>query len=422
MTLTTKSPLRDDTGAIVGVVGLARDITQRKAVEESLRQSEERLRLVIDTVQDYAIYVLDAEGRIATWNGGAQAITGWRADEAVGRSWEMLFPEPDLASGEPGKEMARARELGRFTGEGLRRRKDGSLFWADVALYALRDPAGALRGYVKVARDLTQRREDEERIRTLNAELEDRVVARTRQLEDANAELQGFASNVAHDLRAPLRGIYGFGEALLEDHADRLDETARSHLRRILAGAVRMESLIQDLLAYGRLSRQEMPVGTVDLDAIVREAIENLSAELRESRAELTVAPNLPAVRGNHTVLVQVVQNLASNALKFVDRDARPRVRIDAVREDGQVLLTVADNGIGIEPDHRERIFRVFERLHGQDAYPGTGIGLAIVRKGVERMGGAVGVEAGAAGGSRFWVRLPAAGPAAADRSADLPR
>jgi signal transduction histidine kinase len=228
----------------------------------------------------------------------------------------------------------------------------------------------------------------------------------TRRLKQVNEELESFVYSVSHDLRAPLRAIQGFAQALLEEHADRLSPSGGEYARRIVAAAERMDMLINDLLDYNRLSRAEIRLQRISLERVVDEAISQLEAEIRRAQAQITVERPMPEVMGHHTVLVQVVGNLLSNAIKFVAPGVRPEVRVWAEERDGQVRLWVEDNGIGIPPEHCERIFRIFERLHGIESYPGTGIGLAIVRKGMDRMGGQAGVESEVGRGSRFWVEL----------------
>lgn len=204
------------------------------------------------------------------------------------------------------------------------------------------------------------------------SELERRVAERTAALQEANAELEAFGYSVAHDLRAPLRAIQGFGQALREDHAGRLDEEGQDYLRRIEAAAEELDRMIQDLLAYSRLGRVEMQLQPVNLGEVVGEALAMLVEEIRGREAVVRVENSLPVVTGHRAVLMQAVGNLVSNALKFVPAGTPPRVRVAAEPRDGRVRLWVEDNGIGIAPEHQERIFRVFERLHGPESYPGT--------------------------------------------------
>ncbi len=239
-------------------------------------------------------------------------------------------------------------------------------------------------------------------------ELEERVAARTAELEERNAELEAFSYTVSHDLRAPLRAIQGFSQAILEDQADRLDDEGREYAVRVVRAAARLDLLIQDLLAYSRLSRADLTLARVDMGAAVHDALVQLESDLQQRGASVEVTEPFGYVRAHRTTLVQVLANLVSNAAKFVAKGTTPVIRISAERRGAVLRCVVEDNGIGVAEEHRDRIFRVFERLHGIEAYPGTGIGLAIVRKGLERMGGRAGMEPGGDQGSRFWIELPA--------------
>jgi signal transduction histidine kinase len=236
--------------------------------------------------------------------------------------------------------------------------------------------------------------------------LEKRVSERTQQLQAANDDLEAFGYSVSHDLQAPLRAMHGFAEALLEDYSDSLDELGKEYARRIVLSALRLEDLIQDLLAYSHLSRSELSLKVIDLKELMLQVLNEIQPEIEENHAEIKIQSPLPQVIGHRPTLVQVITNLLINAMKFVQVGVRPEVQVWAETHDNWVRLWVADNGIGIAPEHQKRIFQVFERLHGQETYSGTGIGLAIVRKSVERMEGQVGVESQSGQGSRFWIEL----------------
>ncbi|MEG5172447.1 CHASE3 domain-containing protein [Microcoleus sp. B3-D7] len=304
---------------------------------------------------------------------------------------------------------------------------------------------------ISTAIDVTARKQAEAEIRMLNATLERRVELRTNQLQAANEELEAFAYTVAHDLRAPLRGMQGLAEALLEDYRDLLDELGQEYAQQIVNSGQQLEELIQDLLAYSRLSRTDLSLQVLDLESVVAEAIAMVKADAKSRHAQISVRSPLPAVIAHRVTLVQVIANLLTNAIKFVE-GAPPQVQIWAQEieqpqegetdsdaagelergtvgqwEHSQLLMVspllpvpiirlwVEDNGIGIALEHQKRIFRVFERLHGIESYPGTGIGLAIVKKGLDRMGGQVGVESQVGQGSRFWIQLRKHDPKADD-------
>jgi signal transduction histidine kinase len=305
----------------------------------------------------------------------------------------------------------------------------------NLTVSLVRNAAGEPQYFISIVEDINARKQAEAEVRLLNATLEHRVSERTRQLDEVIQEMEAFAYSVSHDLRAPLRAMQGFAQALQEDFADHLGPLAQQYCRRIVAAAARMDTLILDLLAYSRISRAHLQLQPLSLDAALQEALNFLEVEIHESQAQVVIQTPLPWVRAHPATLGQVVSNLLSNAIKFVEPGVWPQVEVWAEpREEGTgaraagerggaqrrpapvaegakkrrwVRLWVADNGIGIDPAHQERIFRVFERLHGIEAYPGTGIGLAIVKKGIERMGGRVGVESRLEAGSRFWVELP---------------
>ena len=235
-------------------------------------------------------------------------------------------------------------------------------------------------------------------------ELEAKVAQRTAQLEEINQELKAFSYSISHDLKAPLRAIQGFSTALLEDYGRDLDDLGREYAHRLVSSAQHMEMLIQDLLTYSRLSRSQIELTSVNLSLVINKALQQLQTPIKSSQAQITVELPLASIYGNSTVLTQVVTNLISNAIKFVASSEIAQIRISTETKEDRVRLWIEDNGIGIKPQHQSRIFRVFERLHGLETYPGTGIGLAIAKKGIERIGGEIGVESQPNCGSRFWI------------------
>ncbi len=709
--------------------GLKKAKQRTEAIAFSLKESEEQYRLIVEGVEDYAIFMLDPNGRIATWNVGAERIKGYQAAEIIGRPYSILFRAEDVEHHIPEQELQIAATEGHFVGEGWRQRKDRSLFWASSVLTALRDEAGNLCGFSKVTRDITERKRAEEESRKLLKELSDvkfaldraailavtdargtitdvndqfcqisqyskeeligqthrlinsgyhpkeffqnlwstiskgnvwhgeiknkakdetyywvdttivpflddqgkpfqylairfnisdrklaeevihcsaerlealheidrailraesvaeiaraalsrlrrvvpyeqelvvlfkfetneaellaggldgdfaratvplsslmpveiplhqgviryvedlatleerppllerqlaedkrsllsvslivegeligqldlfarhigaftsehqeiasevanqlavaiqqarlreqlqryanqleqRVTERTAALQEANEQLEVFVYSVSHDLRAPLRGMQGLAQALVEDYAPQLGDEGQLYANHLVASAQQMNTLLEDLLNYSRLSRADINVQVLDLTSVVATVFTQLEAEFQEKQAQVKVETPLPKVMGHRTTLIQVVTNLVMNAIKFMLPGVQSQVRVWAQEVEsggaegvgGEVVtdisqnnsassassskwirLWVEDNGIGIKPENQERIFQVFERLHGAETYPGTGIGLAIARKGVERMGGRVGVESQLGQGSRFWIEL----------------
>ena len=387
--------VNDEEGNQIGFGKITRDLTERRLVEQ-------RIRLLIESVEDYAIYSLDTDGNVTSWNLGAQRIKGYAADEILGKHFSQFYTPEDAAAGLPAQALQTAEREGHYEREGWRLRKDGSRFWSNVVVTAIRDDEGNLVGYSKVTRDITDRKKLIDQLNEHAGELELRIAER----EQTNAELEAFSYSVSHDLRAPLRAIGGFSEALKEDYADRLDAMAMGYVNEIIAAAARMNQLVQDLLDYSRLGRVELGVQPVNVSQAVGKALQQLG----EDPAKITIDLETGSlVMAHESTLVQVISNLLSNALKFHARNAEPQVRIwSAIQPDGRILrLSVHDNGIGIAPHHHERIFQVFERLHDRESYPGTGIGLAIVKRAIQRMGGTYGLESELGESSTFWIELP---------------
>jgi signal transduction histidine kinase len=290
-------------------------------------------------------------------------------------------------------------------GEYRIRRRDGSM--VEVEFRAV---ANFLPGlHLSVMNDITVRKQAENQVRRLNEELEGRVEERTAKLREALREIDTFSYSVAHDLRGPLRAMTGFSEALLQDHAPKLDDEGQDFARRIAEAGRRMDALIMDILSYSRLSRAEVPLQPVDLDAIVSQVIDQMGKEIRDRQATVTVRSPLPRVIGYGSMLQQVVTNLLSNGVKFSRPGVPPEITIRADPREGWVRLWIEDNGIGIAPEYQERVFGLFQRLNPVESFPGTGVGLAIVRRAMERMGGRSGLDSTPGQGSRFWIELPKA-------------
>ncbi len=353
-----------------------------------------------------AVVLIDEEGIIRDWNPQAELVFGWPREEAVGRPLaDTIIPPRYRAAHLEGMERLRTTGEGRILGKRLELaalRKDGSEFPIELAVTQSRLRGG--RKFCAFIRDVTERRRAEDEIRRLNQELEKNVEERSGSLQEVTRELDTFAYTVAHDLRAPLRAMQGFSEILLLAHAPGLSEGGRDLLRRISDSGKRMDHLIQDLLAYSRLSLQAVPMEEAELSSVVDDARKALGSELQRMRIE--IQQPLPLVRCHPVTLRQAIKNLLENAAKFVSPDRDPKIRVWAEPHGEHTRLWIEDNGIGIPPEHLGNLFRPFHRLHLKEAYPGTGIGLAIVRRALERMGGRAGVESEVGIGSRFWIEV----------------
>jgi PAS domain S-box-containing protein len=395
---TTTTAIRGPGGAPRGFVQISQDLTPRLRAEEELRRADEKFRLLVDGVREVAIFLLHPDGRVASWNPGAERLKGYRADEIVGRPHAIFYPPEDQDAGKPRRLLDLALSEGQARDEGWRVRKDGGRFWADVLITALYDSGGLLRGFSKVTRDLTERRKREEEVRRLNGELMERV-----------RDLDAFASTVAHDVSSPLRAITNYAELTMEESGPALSEENRQDLRRVIGAARHMRRLVDDLLAYSRLTRAEIRPEAVDSGALIEDLLMEMAHALGESKAQVRLVKPLPLVVANATLLRQALTNLLSNAIKFARPGVPPSISVKAERGDGVVRLFVEDNGIGVAPEDVKRLFQPFERLGAARTYPGSGLGLAIVRRAVEKMGGRAGMEPVPSGGARFWIELPAA-------------
>jgi PAS domain S-box-containing protein len=404
----TISPIIDREGHVVGASNISRDITRRKQAEKDLQESEERYRTLIDQVEDYAIFRIDLQGRPTTWNQGVRRVLGFDESHFINHDVSSIFTPEDVKAGVPERELRQAAETGSAGNDRWLIRADGARFFATGVTTAVRDKAGAHVGYIKVLRDMTPLAEAQAKLRNHARNLQHAVAERTRDLQAANEQLEAFVYSIAHDLRSPLRTVVGYSQVLQDDYAEQLEETPRNLLKRIHYSAEFMDKLLLDLLAFGRAARAQIDLGPVDVQKAWDAALFQCSSQIEQSQAFVEATQPLPMVIAHEATLGQCLANLLSNALKFVAAGVRPRIRFWAEDRSGVVRLCVEDNGLGVPPDQRVRIFRVFERLHGS-RFAGTGIGLSIVRKGAERMGGNVGLESLPGNGSRFWLELPKA-------------
>jgi PAS domain S-box-containing protein len=521
------SPLESAEGILVTAAIL--DISSRRAaeahlakaagkgqfVENSLRESEERYRMLLDGIEDYAIFMMDPQGQILSWNAGAELIKGYRADEIIGQNFSCFFPPEEIEQGRPEEILRLTVAGGRHQEQGMRVRKDGSRFLASLTFTALYDQAGNLRGFSEFSHDRSESKESAAKYRALleaapdamvvvsqageivlvNGQVEkqfgyrrdelvgqkvkkiipegfaERLIAdATRStaealaqhigagielsgrrkdgtefpieimlsplestegilvtaairnisarkkseqelavanqvLEESNLELKQFAYIASHDLQTPLRSITGFVQLLQQEYEGKLDEQAQDWILRTVRAVARMQTLIRDLLSYSRVEARSGPFTQIPFLDIVDDALILLESSIHDSGGQVA-CDKLPIVMGDRSQLVQLMQNLIGNGLAYRS-DKPPHIHVSAKRSGKDWLFSVRDNGIGIDSKHYEQIFEIFKRLHSQKDQPGTGIGLAVCRRVVNRHGGKIWVESEPGHGSTFHFTIP---------------
>jgi PAS domain S-box-containing protein len=365
---------------------------------------EQKLAAIVNSSND-AIIGKDLHSIVTSWNAGAEKIFGYSAKEMIGQSITRLIPA-DRQQEESViiDRVGRGESVEHF--ETLRAAKDGHLLDISVTVSPIRDKSGKIVGASKVARDVTERKRVEQEIQELNVRLEQRVTERTAELEAANKELEAFSYSVSHDLRAPLRAVDGFSQAVLEDYGAQLPEEGRRDLQTIREGAQRMGLLIDDLLAFCRLSRSPLNKQKVNTTEQVRNVLRKLEFQQEGRKVDVRLG-DLPACAGSPAMLEQVWMNLLSNAFKYTRECEKAVVEIGGKIEHSEIIYFVRDNGAGFDMKYAHKLFGVFQRLHRADEFEGTGVGLAIVQRIVHRHGGRVWAEAAVNRGATFYFTLP---------------
>lgn len=395
----------------IRMIGTYLDITERKHSEEALRLSEEQLSAIVQNTSAI-IYLMSSDSRMIHVNRCWEELFHLKNEDVRGRSIYEFFPREIADSyAANNQRVVTARSPSMF--EEVARLPDGMHTYTSIKAPVF-DVTGRVRGIVGVSTDITERktmevalREAMDELSKVNAQLEQRVKERTAGLEESLNSLQGLLHHVAHDLRAPLRAMHSFTDLLLDEYAHNMDARGEDYAHRIVEASGKMDELIRDLLDYGRLGHQNISMDPVDLTALLARVLGVLEPEIKNKRAEIQVDQPLPGVYGDVRILERALTNLITNALKFVPPGVTPHIHIWTIETGETVIFNIQDNGIGIAPEHQGRVFKVFERLHvTEDIYPGTGMGLAIVKKSMERLQGKVGVESSLGAGSRFWLEL----------------
>lgn len=374
--------------------GIVRDITERKLAEEEHRETEERMRSIVDHVID-GIITIDEQGIVESYNPAAERIFGYAASEVIKRNVKLLMPEPFhsehdlylanyLRSGE-----AKIIGIGR---EVVGRRKNGSTFPMELAVSAFH--LGHRRYFTGIVRDISERKQSESTL-----------VHTAQELARSNLDLEQFAYVASHDLQEPLRAVAGCVQVLRKRYQSQLDQRADELIGHTVDGVNRMQTLIEDLLSYSRVGTRSKAFEPVDVRSALSQALANLEASINESGAVVS-HDDLPTIMADKVQLSQLFQNLLSNAIKFRS-DLPPNIHVHATRLPRAWEFSIADNGIGMQPEYFDRIFVIFQRLHTRTEYPGTGIGLAICKKIVERHGGNISVRSQLGKGSTFTFTVP---------------
>lgn len=424
---------RDDRGKIQMWVGSSADIQEQKVfrnelerqvkertaqlveLNESLKKSEQRYHLMVEEVQEYAILYLNREGIVENWNTGAEKIKGYKAEEIIGKSFSNFYTEKDRKVELPQKLLGLAAKEGKAVHQGWRVRKDKSLFWASVVITAIHNELNEVIGFSKVTHDLTTKKEADDALNEKKIELEQKNI----ELQKMNKELQSFAYISSHDLQEPLRKIQTFASRIIEKDMDTLSENGKFLFNRMQLSAERMQSLIDDLLAYSRTHNLEGDFKHTPLGTIIEEVKEDLSEELLQKSASVEFDGSC-VLNVIPFQMKQLFYNLISNSLKFSKPDLAVEISIksDLVTDNGMqeeekgvhqtyCRIVYSDNGIGFDQKYSDKIFELFQRLHGKTEYPGTGIGLAIIKRIVENHNGMVTAKGELGKGATFEIRLP---------------
>jgi PAS domain S-box-containing protein len=399
------APLRDAAGGVYAHMSITTDITERKKVELALQESEERLRQIASSLRE-VIWLRDTQTRQVLYvNPAFETLTG-RTIENVYQNRDLLI---DICHPDDKESLIKALDQ-RLEGVPYYKEHrivhlDGSVRWVSSRSFPVRNEDGKIYRWASTMEDITDRKQAEDEILRLNAELEQRVVERTAQLQAANKELEAFSYSVSHDLRTPLRSINGFSHAILEDYADRLDAEGKGYLQNVLSASLRMGQLIDDMLSLSRITRSELYRTTVDLSNLARDIATKFQVSNPERRVEFIIPPEL-IVNADPNLMLIVLENLLGNAWKFTSKHLTARIELGMMQQEEHGVYFVRDDGDGFDMTYANKLFGAFQRLHSTTEFEGTGVGLTIVQRIIHRHGGQVWAEAAPGKGATFYFTL----------------
>jgi signal transduction histidine kinase len=424
MFLTRVMPIKDSAGRVVRWFGTNTDISERKQAEKRLAAQAEELaqsrgaleaqKIMLQSVLDSMVeglVVADEQGKFILFNPAAEKIIGLGASSTPPEEWSAHYGTylPDMVTPFPPGQTPLERALrGEVCTSEIFFRKPGvdRGVWIEANGAPLRDKEGVGRGGVVAFRDITRRKADELEIRKLNEELEARIAVRTAQLETANHELEAFTYSVSHDLRAPLRHISGFSRILIHDFGPAMTPEARGHLQRIEEAVIRMGLLVDGLLSLARLGRQSLTLRNTELNDLVKETISVLEPDCEGRVVEWRIA-QLPTLQCDRVLMGQVFQNLIGNALKYSRGRAETVIEVGSITKPGEpAVIFVRDNGAGFDMQYADKLFGVFQRMHTESEFEGTGVGLATVQRIIQKHGGSIWAEAEVDHGAAFYFTL----------------